>query len=401
MRAFNPTAPAMEMIRSGYIIEALHSDVYRHLGGRADLEVGCRQIVAGGIGSGNTTELLLAYKWLQENSSAVVLFIDVSRETDLSVLNDGALVASFGLHLGRSLQTEKTGISLDDGTRAKVKTASKALQDFAYGKTDYIWVQDEDFEPPDFEPDDYDEPPQRLIVKEIKGKLVRPFPVLQRDLQEIRKPLEILIGLARTAGRDPIVIFDGLDRLITPSKFWSVVEQDFRLFQDLKVSVICTGPISILFDADKSVSDHFARALHLPAMRVSSASLREVVLRRQGEQLLTAEQIDSICHYSGGLLRDLITLGRDAAEEAYVSNADQIRDEDVTRAVRQLGESYLRGLGSQHHKLLQQLGNGEGFDITKPLAQELLATRRVVEYSGTEFGVHPSLLMAMEGTPHD
>jgi hypothetical protein len=91
----------MDMIRCGYVIEALHSDVYLHLGGRADLEPGCRQVLAGGIGSGKTTELLLAYKWLQEHSGAIALFIDVSRETDLSVLNDGALVASFGLHLGR------------------------------------------------------------------------------------------------------------------------------------------------------------------------------------------------------------------------------------------------------------------------------------------------------------
>lgn len=115
------------------------------------------------------------------------------------------------------------------------------------------------------------------------------------------------------------------------------------------------------------------------------------MLRRPQEQLLTAVPIDRIYQFSGGLLRDLITLGRDAAGEAYVSNAELIRDEDVARAARQLGESYLRGRGSQHHKLLQQLGNGEGFDITNPFAQELLAARRVVEYSGTEFGVHPSL----------
>jgi hypothetical protein len=58
MRVFNPTAPAMEMIRSGYVIEALHSDIDRHLAGRADLEPGCRQVVAGGIGSEKGAALL-------------------------------------------------------------------------------------------------------------------------------------------------------------------------------------------------------------------------------------------------------------------------------------------------------------------------------------------------------
>lgn len=114
-----------------------------------------------------------------------------------------------------------------------------------------MWVDEDDFDPEDF--DFPDGPSQRVIVKEIKGKLVQTFPVFQRDLQEIRRPLEILIGLARTAGREPIVFSPlssliVLDRLITPSKFWSVVEQDFRLLEDLEISIKCTGPISILID---------------------------------------------------------------------------------------------------------------------------------------------------------
>lgn len=80
-----------------------------------------------------TTELLLAYKWLQENGNAVALFIDFSRETDLSVLNSGALVASFGLHLGRLLQSEKAGISLDNSMRVNAEEASKLLQEYPYG----------------------------------------------------------------------------------------------------------------------------------------------------------------------------------------------------------------------------------------------------------------------------
>ena len=66
-------------------------------------------------------------------------------------------------------------------------------------------MDEDDSEPSDFEPGFNDGPSQRVIVKEVKGKLVQPFPVLRRDLQEIRRPLEILIGLARTAGREPIL----------------------------------------------------------------------------------------------------------------------------------------------------------------------------------------------------
>jgi hypothetical protein len=61
-----------------------------------------------------------------------------------------------------------------------------------------------------------------------------------------------------------------------------------------------------------------------------------------------------------------------------------------------LGTSYLRGLGSQHLQLLRKLFKGGGFDITQTLAQELLATRRVIEYSATDFRVHPSLVSVSE-----
>jgi hypothetical protein len=153
-----------------------------------------------------------------------------------------------------------------------------------------------------------------------------------------------------------------------------VVEQDCRLLQDLEISIICTGPISILFDRWQISCRQYRPGTASTSNACPQFFASRGGLRRQQEHLLTAVQIDRICHFSGGLLRDLITLGRVAAEEAYVSNADLIRDEDVARAARQLGESYLRGLGSQHHKPLRQLGNGEGFDITKPLAQELLAS---------------------------
>jgi hypothetical protein len=370
--------------------------MYRHLGGRADLDLGSRQVVAGGIGSGKTTELLLAYQWLQENSDALTLFIDVSSETDLSSLNYGALVASFGLHLGTAIRSGKADLNLTEDGKTKATGAYEVIKGFAFGKKEYTWVNEEDFDPNDYDDYEPEDDSRRLVVKTIEGKLVRPFPALKRDLQEIRKSLEDLIKLPRESGRQIIVIFDGLDRLITSAKFWSAVEQDFRLLQQLSVSVICTGPISILFDTDKSVTDHFSRVLHLSAISVSSSELRDVVLKRQGEQLLTTEQIGQLCSDSGGLLRDLITLGRDSAEEAYVDNADRVRDEDISKSVRMLGTSYLRGLGSQHLQLLRKLMKGGGFDITQPLAQELLGTRRVIEYSATEFRVHPSLVSVSE-----
>ena len=47
MKAFNPTAPAREMIQAGLVVDELHGSLYRNLAGRADLEPGSQQVLEG------------------------------------------------------------------------------------------------------------------------------------------------------------------------------------------------------------------------------------------------------------------------------------------------------------------------------------------------------------------
>ena len=111
--------------------------------------------------------------------------------------------------------------------------------------------------------------------------------------------------------------------------------------------------------------------------------------------MLSREDADAICHYSGGVLRDLISLARDAAEEAYVSGHESIGSADVEKATQQLGTSYLRGLGPAAIKTLTDLDKSKSFQVNLPANVELLVTRRVLEYSSTDFRVHPALLSVM------
>ena len=81
---------------------------------------------------------------------------------------------------------------------------------------------------------------------------------------------------------------------------------------------------------------------------------------------------DSICHYSGGVLRDLISLARDAGEEAYVSDREFITVADIEKVVHQLGTGYLRGLGPEAIQTLLQLERSKSFDVNLPANVELL-----------------------------
>jgi len=390
MKAFNPTAPAREMIRAGLVIDELHGSLYRHLAVRADLEPGSQQLLIGGIGSGKTTELLLAETWLRNQEGAASLYIDITGETDLSGFNEGALLAGFGRHLYRYVNAQ---FAAGSGPQHEtVQETRKAIQEFCYGKTETEWVAYADEPPDDWEPDE-PETDGYYRTRQVPGKLKPPIPAIRRDLQSIGETLGRLITLVREQKSDVVVIFDGLDRLLAPEKFLAAVYQDFRVLRSLRVSVLATAPISILYGTGQQVSEQFERVHHLAPVATAEPILEAVLRRRCADSsLLNESNAKQLCAYSGGVLRDLITLSRDAGEEAYVSGADAVRDEDVLYSVRQLGTAYLRGLGPDQIAALWSLANTRSINLKLPSILELLVTRRVIEFSSTDFRVHPALL---------
>src|ERR1039457_833062 len=82
MRKLNPTAPARLAIDSGLVVENLHGSLYKTLAARADLEPGSQQLLVGGTGSGKTTELLLAKKWLDQQGQALCVYVDISSRSE-------------------------------------------------------------------------------------------------------------------------------------------------------------------------------------------------------------------------------------------------------------------------------------------------------------------------------
>lgn len=373
MGGLNPTAPAWMAITSGLVFEDLHGSLFKTLAARADLEPGSQQLLVGGIGSGKTTELWMADKWLRDQGHSLPFYVDISEKTDLSVLNSGALLAGLGLRLVLELSSKRFESALDESKKAEVSAAGAEIAEFAFGKTESRRV------PEDEDDEEHDEGPI--------------FPALRRDIQSIRKPLEKLISLTQAQSLDVVVIFDGLDRLISLDKFWSVVHQDFRILRQIQVAVLAAAPLSILYGEGRSVAEHFDRVHYLRPLNLEGhiELLRSVLIHRGGTYLMGPDEVDLICRSSGGVLRNLIALARDAGEAAYIAGSDLILPEHVISAVRQLGESYLRGLGPEQLEILRRFEKTRSFDVASGSNVELLVTGRVLEYSPTDFRVHPAL----------
>ena len=142
MRRFNPTAPARVAIGEGLIYQQAGRSVFKKLSAGADLNPGSQQLVVGGIGSGKTTELMLAERDLSGNEKVLPLYIDVSAETDLSTVNSGSLLASLGMHLCRAVMKLNPPEDLNE--------VYTAIRNAAYGHEKQVWV-------PDYPERDYDD----------------------------------------------------------------------------------------------------------------------------------------------------------------------------------------------------------------------------------------------------
>jgi hypothetical protein len=361
----------------------------------AELSRGAQMALVGGIGSGKTTALQLTLNLLKRHADAITIYVDLAELTDLNHLNPGSILIAIGVQLYHALKKPER-------QSEPVKGAYQKLQELANGRTD--WVEpDPDYDPPEQHPDPDDYEPHLVPVHQ-PGKLRPRFPALRRDVTEVQAlVLDIALPLMESEAQITILI-DGLDRLIRPERFREFAEQDLRALRDLTISVVVAAPLLLWFDESRFLQDYFDDVKHIPAAITDpekSDFLKQVLARRGAAELMEENEIDEIAKFSGGVLRDLITLTRTSAEAAYREDKDHIGPEHVRSAIRQLGKRYLIGLGGSQKRLIRRLIGNKGFSTEDPIAKQLLVNRQVLEYFNDQtgfFAVHPALVEVLSET---
>lgn len=349
----------------------------------AELSRGAQMALVGGIGSGKTTELQLTLEVLKRHADAINIYRDLAELTDLNELNPGAILIAIGTQLYLKLNKA-------DRQRPHIKLAYENLRELAYGVTQRV--------PPDSgNPDDApDEQPEFVAVR-TPGLLKPRFPAMQRNVMEVQDLVFQIAMPLEDAGAQVTILIDGLDRLIQPERFREFAEQDLRALRETKISVIVAAPLLLWFDKSRFLQDYFDDVKHIPAAisdPEKSDFLNRVLIRRGAAELMEEHEISELARFSGGVLRDLITLARTSAEAAYRQDEDRIGPAHVRSAIRQLGRRYLWGLGNNQRGRIQRLMDNEGFSLEDPKSRELVVNRQVLEYfsQGRDFfAVHPAL----------
>lgn len=351
----------------------------------AELTRGSQMALVGGIGSGKTTELLLTQKLLSRNSDAVNIFVDMADYTDLSQISTGAILATAGFQLYPRVCSRLRKMSED--LPEDVKSAHTKLRELAFGKTK--WVAADAL-------DDWDPGPDMVQVN-VPGLMRLRFPPLRREVMEVQDLVVSIASPLLEFGDQITLLVDGLDRLIRPELFREFAEQDLQALKGTSISAIIAAPLLLWYDKSRFLQDYFDVVKHIPAAAVgprTSTFLRQILERRGAPDLMDRTEIAAIAKYSGGVLRDLLTLARSSAEYAYRDGEDRVSRRHVNAAIKQIGNRYLAGLGNTQKRLLRSLIEDGEFPIENSTARELLVSRQVLEYfkGGVDyFAVHPAL----------
>ena len=387
LERLNPIASSLNVLAEGLIVAPDHDPrdtgeppIHVAFANTAELTRGSQMALVGGIGSGKTTELLLTQKVLGRHADAVNIFVDMADYTDLSEVSPGAVLAVAGFEIYSHLTKSARGPTRE------ATAAHTRLRALAIART--AWV--DPWERGDEMPDD-------IVPVQVPGLMRLRFPPLRGKVKEAKDLLFSIASQLVETGSQITLLVDGLDRLIRPELFREFAEQDLQALRGTKISVIIVAPLLFLYDKSRFLQDYFDPVKHIPAAAADpqhSDFLRKILQRRGAPDLMDRAEITSIAKYSGGVLRDLLTLARSSAEYAYRDGEDHISRRHVNAAIKQIGNRYLAGLGNTQKRLLRSLIEDGEFPIENSTARELLVSRQVLEYfkGGVDyFAVHPAL----------
>ena len=337
MGHFEPSADPRDAVKRGFYVPRPDRSLAEQLAARFELKPGASHILMGGVGSGKTTQLLVAHDRLTATGDVNATYLDVSLHIEPNQVTSITLLAMVGLTLGSQIDN-------DDDT-AQTDSSRRLFEHYIHASGE-MW-------------------PESAFTQLARG-------------------VERLLNVLRDVHPHHVLLLDSLDRMTDLDRFADLIEGGVSKLRDLGIGIILIGPLTALYGIRRTALDRFDRTWHLPTVDVQNDAagqsfLLRVLRARDVEGLLTDAAAAQLCTFSGGVLRDLIALTQAAGEEAYVDGADRVEAHHVEIAAEIFGRKHLFAIDSQQLAVLQRVRTKGTFVQTSEKDLSLLATRRVLE----------------------
>lgn len=193
----------------------------------------------------------------------------------------------------------------------------------------------------------------------------------------------------------PLLIIDGLEKLplrVPSSEILDLLRA--RIFDRCQAIVVV--PARVHFGAS-SISRSAGLREGTSLLRIllgeDRSFVREVLHRRVGA-LLGEEEIEHLCKYSGGLVRDSIQLAADACQNALDQRSAQVQMAHVERACAQMRQMLVLALSDfteRAYKFLETVDEGGGLPGDPEMRDLTLSLNMIIEGEDGRFRVHPLL----------
>ncbi|WP_271777847.1 hypothetical protein [Aphanizomenon sp. CS-733/32] len=384
MAAFEGAANPSEAIESGYYVHAPGKLLVDNISNRIALRPSSSHLLVGGIGSGKTTQLLVACQQINEIEDIHAIYIDVSEYTDISKITSGVLTAIAGLEIAKLIQ---------DSTDKNIIESVELIRDLANGYASYNY----DEYP---EPHEYDEV---IIVKGIIPKKSEGYGI---SLKLVKTVSELTKYTSEKYG-NLVLLFDGLDRLDDAKMFMQLVFSDAKAISSAGVGLVLVGSLTAIYgnyhDTINKSLDYF---YYQPFFDVENDPeaykfCEKIIQTRSSEDFIEESAIKALIRFSGGVLRDFITLTQASIEETYLSGEDRVQEKQVLKAVDSTGRNQLLGISDNELKVIKQVLQTGTFIPRTDEDLRLLVRRVILEYRYPKlrYAVHPAIKPLLEQIP--
>ena len=325
MAAFEGTSDPQEAIKKGYFVQQPRHSLANNIANRIALRPSSKHLLVGGIGSGKTTQLMIARDRINEIDDTHAIYVDASLYTDISEIKPGALIAIIGLVLcDKAAHIENESI-------ADLKSF---VENEAYGY--------------------YDNALERAMIsgQNYYAGILNKHLEKRKERLNRKKWIEILESLYKIVREEfgsIIIIFDGLDRLSNIRAFYDLLDRDIEIINELGIGLIIVGSLEFSYSNFRISAERiFDYYYNQPCFDVEEDSesfkfFCKILLARTKHDFISASASDLLITNSGGVLRDLINLTQASIEEAYLADRNDVDINCVETAINLLGKSKILG----------------------------------------------------------
>ena len=166
-------------------------------------------------------------------------------------------------------------------------------------------------------------------------------------------------------GKQPILIFEGLDKMQPPERAFEVFSDD--TLAKMPFPVVYTFPMSLIYDPKFASIESFYKVRILPMIKVSNDDktqndegievMRKIVELRADLELFDDGVLEELIKQTGGVLRHLFQCITDASRLARRRGEDKIMQKDAHRILSELSSNLSRRISDEDNGTLLKIYN--------------------------------------------